>query len=405
MHDSPTSIEQTPGIRSTALKFVVLIGIVSFFADMTYEGARSITGPYLAVLGASGTIVGIVAGFGELVGYGLRIVSGRMSDRTREYWGITLVGYAVQMSAVPLLALAGRWEIAAVLIIAERAGKAMRNPPRDVMLSHATQQMGRGWGFGLHEALDQFGAFVGPLVAAAVLASRDEYAPAFAVLLIPAVLTMILISSARVLYPRPEDLETSPPNLQTEDLAPTFRLYLLASILVAAGFADFSLIAYHFETSSVVAPVWIPIFYAGAMGISGAGSLLFGRLFDHVGIVVLIPLTIISAFFAPLVFWGGFVLALLGVLLWGLGMGVHESIMAAAVAEMVPSERRASAYGLFTAGYGLFWFLGSAVMGVLYDYWLLGLVLFSVIIELTAIPVFIGVRRRLNMAGAAINSN
>ncbi len=151
-------------IKSRALKFVVLIGVVSFFADFTYEGARSITGPYLAILGASATLVGFIAGFGELLGYGLRLVSGRLSERTGEFWPITLFGYVVQMSAVPLLALAPNWQIAGLLIMVERIGKAIRNPPRDVMLSHAAKQIGYGWGFGLHEALDQFGALFGPLV-------------------------------------------------------------------------------------------------------------------------------------------------------------------------------------------------------------------------------------------------
>ena len=150
--------------RNTALRFVLMIGAVSFFADFTYEGSRSITGPYLAVLGASATVVGCVAGMGELLGYGLRLVSGRLSERTGKFWPITLFGYTVQMLAVPLLAFAGSWQLAAVLIVLERIGKATRNPPRDVMLSHAAREMGYGWGFGVHEALDQSGALVGPLV-------------------------------------------------------------------------------------------------------------------------------------------------------------------------------------------------------------------------------------------------
>ena len=162
--------EKQDGIsKGTALKFVVLLGVVSLFADMTYEGARSITGPYLAILGASATAVGIVAGFGELIGYALRLVSGYISDRTGKYWTVTLFGYFINLLAVPLLALAGSWEVAAFLMITERMGKAIRNPSRDAMLSHATQSIGRGWGFGLHEAMDQIGAILGPLIVATVL--------------------------------------------------------------------------------------------------------------------------------------------------------------------------------------------------------------------------------------------
>ena len=144
--------------RTTAIRFVVLLGVVSLFADMTYEGARSVTGPFLAVLGASGTAVGLIAGLGELIGYSLRLASGYLADRTGRYWAITLVGYGLNLIAVPLLALAGRWEIAAALMICERVGKAIRTPARDAMLSHATHQVGHGWGFGLHEAMDQAGA-------------------------------------------------------------------------------------------------------------------------------------------------------------------------------------------------------------------------------------------------------
>jgi hypothetical protein len=198
-------VVSVPGsARRAALKFVVLIGVVSFFADFTYEGARSVTGPFMAVLGASGTIVGIVAGLGELLGYGLRLVSGRLSERTQEFWPITLFGYLIQMAAVPLLAFAGSWQVAALLVIVERIGKAIRNPPRDVMLSHAAKEMGYGWGFGVHEALDQFGALFGPLVVAVVLAQRGDYRTAFAVLVIPAVITFAMLIVARLQYPRPE---------------------------------------------------------------------------------------------------------------------------------------------------------------------------------------------------------
>lgn len=380
-------------LQRRALKFVLLIGVVSFFADFTYEGARSVTGPYLAILGASATLVGFIAGLGELLGYGLRLVSGRLSERTGEFWPITLLGYVVQMSAVPLLALAPNWQVAGLLIVVERIGKAIRNPPRDVMLSHAAKQMGYGWGFGLHEALDQFGALFGPLVVAAVLAGRGNYRTAFAVLIVPAIVTLILLVVARFLYPRPEDMEVSVPNIEAAGLPRIFWIYLAGAALVAAGFADFSLIAYHFQKTSVIPGTWVPVSYSVAMAVSGIGSLLFGRLFDRVGLWILVPLTVISAASAPLVFLGGFWLALVGSALWGLGMGVHESIIPAAVATMVPAQRRPSAYGIFTAAYGVFWFVGSVIIGKLYDVSISALIIFSVIAQLIAIPMFLRVRK------------
>ena len=399
---SKKEARQPSRMKAAALKFVLLIGVMSFFADFTYEGSRSIIGPYLAVLGASAAAVGIVAGFGELLGYGLRLVSGRLSDQTGKYWLITIVGYVVQMSSVPLLALAGNWRFAALLIILERVGKAMRNPPRDVMLSHAAKEMGYGWAFGVHEALDQSGALFGPLVVAAVLALRREYRIALAVLLIPALVTLSILIVARLTYPRPQELDATPPDVKASGLPRVFWVYLVGAVLVAAGFADFPLIAYHFAQASTVSSTLIPVFYAVAMGMGGIGSLIFGRLFDRVGIAVLVPLTLLSALFAPLVFLGGFWAALVGVALWGLGMGVHESIIPAAVALMVPVQRRASAYGLFTAGYGVFWFLGSAALGILYGVSLPALIAFSLVAELAAIPLFFVVRRQFRPGTADV---
>ncbi|HUK48381.1 MAG TPA: MFS transporter [Terriglobales bacterium] len=380
-------------MKNRALKFVLLIGVVSFFADFVYEGARSVNGPYLAVLGASATLVGIIAGLGELLGYGLRLVSGPLSERTREFWPITIFGYIVQMAAVPLLAWAPNWEVAGLLIVLERVGKAIRNPPRDVMLSHASKQIGLGFGFGLHEAMDQAGALVGPLIIALILARHGSYRNAFAVLLIPAILTLAFLVVARILYPTPEDLEVKLTHVERKGLPRVFWIYLSGAALVAAGFADFSLIAFHFQKASVVPSLWIPIFYSIAMATSGLGSLLFGKLFDRSGIWILIPLTLIAAASAPLVFLGHFWMALVGVAFWGLGMGVHESIIPAAVATMVPPERRPSAYGIFTGGYGVFWFIGSVIIGRLYDVSITWLLAFSVGAQLIAIPIFFAVRR------------
>jgi len=380
--------------KATALKFVILLGVVSLFADMTYEGARSITGPYLALLGASGMVVGVVAGFGELIGYALRLVSGYISDRTGKYWTVTIFGYFVNLLAVPLLALAGRWEIAALLMIAERMGKAIRNPSRDAMLSYATQSIGRGWGFGLHEAMDQIGAILGPLIVAGVLYFNGGYRISFAILIIPALFALAVLLVARALYPRPRDLEVASLELKTGGFSRTFWLYFAAVSLVAAGYVDFPLISFHFEKLSVVPKVWIPVFYAVAMGVDALSALFFGRLFDRMGLSILIVVSLLSSLFAPLVFLGGFNLALTGMALWGVGMGAQESIMRAAVADMVPMNKRSTAYGIFNAGFGLFWFLGSAFMGVLYDVSLSSLIIFSVVMQLASIPFFIFIRRR-----------
>ncbi|MFB3779549.1 MAG: MFS transporter [Bryobacteraceae bacterium] len=381
--------------KRKALKFVILLGAVSLLADTTYEGARSITGPFLLTQGATGTAVGFVAGFGELVGYGLRLVSGVVSDRTRRYWGVTLAGYCVNLLAVPLLALAGRWETAAALMIGERVGKALRTPARDAMLSHATSELGRGWGFGLHEAMDQAGAVAGPLIVAAVLHARGGFRTAFAALLVPALLALAVLVAARLLYPRPQDLELRPPSLEAAGFPKAFWLYLGAVALVAAGYVDFPLIAYHFQKSSVASPAWIPVLYAIAMGTDAVSALVCGRMFDRLGLRTLALVSLLSAAFAPLAFLGGFPAACAGMALWGVGMGAQESVMRAAVAGMVSHDRRGTAYGIFNAGYGLAWFLGSALMGVLYDVSLPALIAFSLAAQICSAPLFLRVEREI----------
>jgi predicted MFS family arabinose efflux permease len=389
---------RTTGVGSairgrTALGFVVLLGVVSLFADATYEGARSITGPYLQVLGASATAVGIIAGFGELIGYSLRLASGYLADRTRSYWAITFVGYALNLLAVPLLALAGNWQLAALLIIAERTGKALRTPARDAMLASATTEMGRGWGFGLHEAMDQAGAVLGPLLVTGVVYWRGGYEPAFAVLLVPAILALATLTAASRIYPQPAIFEPITPELETKGFPRRFWLYLAGACLIALGFADFPLIAFRFEDEAVVSAHVIPVFYAVAMAADAAAALVVGRTFDRAGMVVLIVVAGLSAAFAPLVFLGGAGAALAGVIIWAIGIGTQESVLRAAVAPMVSAARRATAYGIFNAAFGVAWFAGSAAMGVIYDQSIGALVAFCIGMQLLSIPFFAAAAR------------
>jgi MFS family permease len=381
--------------KSAAWRFIILVGVVSLFSDMTYEGARSISGPFLGTLKASALVVGVVAGLGEFLGYALRLGSGYLADRLGRYWLITFAGYALNLLAIPLLALAGSWEIAAMLLVLERIGKAIRTPARDAMLSHATASVGRGWGFGFHEAMDQIGAVTGPLIVAAVLYYRGGYREGFAVLLLPAVLALVVITVAARLYPHPQHLEVSAPTLETTGFTRPYWLYVVAVGLLGAGYADFPLIAFHFGKTAVLPSDWIPLFYAVAMGVDAVAALVLGLLFDRLGMPVIVVTAALSALFAPLVFWGGFNFALLGMVLWGIGMGSLESIIKAALAEMVPRDRRATGFGLFNAGFGLFWFLGSALMGFLYDFSLGALVAFSVAAQLLAIPFFLAVSRQV----------
>ena len=379
--------------RDAAMKLVVLFGIVSLLSDMTYEGARSVTGPFLATLGASGTVVGLVAGLGEFIGYGLRLVTGYISDRTGQYWLITGLGYSFNLLAVPLLAYAGSWQLAAALMIMERTGKAIRKPARDTMLSYATSQVGHGWGFAVHEAMDQIGAVAGPLLMAFALSTRNSYRSAFQFLLIPALLTLGVLAVARVLYPKPRDLEVKTTVIESKGLSREFWVYILAVGMIAAGYADFPLIAFHLKQTAAIPDTWVPLLYAGAMGIDALAALFFGWLFDRIKIRSLMWAVAISAFFAPFAFSGSINLAIIGIALWGIGMGAQESILKAVIADMVMPERRGSAYGIFNAGYGLFWFAGSALMGILYDFSVPLLVGFSVAAQLVSVAALAAVSR------------
>src|SRR6266498_386430 len=372
----------------TATAFVVLLGCTSLFADMTYEAARSINGPYLNILGTSATTVGLVAGLGELLGYGLRIISGYFSDRTHKYWTITIIGYLLNLFAVPLLAFAGYWQLAIVLIILERVGKAIRTPARDAMLSYGAKEMGRGWGFGLHEALDSTGATIGPLLVSAVLFfKKDSYQTAYLFLVIPAAIAISILLFARSLYPHPEKLEIKTVEIETSGYSKYYWWYLLAAVFIAAGYADFSLIAYHFKKTDLMQDESIPLLYSIAMACEGIFALILGKLFDRLGIKTMIAATSVSLFFAPMVFRGGFGWALAGMIVWGIGMGAQESVLKASIADLIPAGKRATAFGLFNTAFGVFWFIGSALMGYLYDKSVNALIIFSIGTQLIAIIV------------------
>jgi len=374
-------------LRRNALRFVLIVGTANLFADLTYEGARSVNGQFLATLGASAAAVGVTAGFGELLGYGLRSIAGLIADRTGRYWLAAITGYGINMAAVPALALAGNWPLAAILIMTERTGRAIRKPAMAAMLSHAGQQMGRGWVFGLNEALDQAGATMGPLVMALVLFIRGGYRQGYALLVIPALITVGTILAARQFLPNPRDLEAGHP-LQGRGLSRRYWLYMVAAGCIGAGFADFALIGYHFEKTHIVSPTLIPIYYAAAMGVGAVGALILGRLFDINQRATVYGGVIVAALFAPLVFLGGSAMALLGMILWGIGMALTESVLLSLVAGVVEPAKRATAFGLFDTGFGVAWFVGSALMGVLYQTSIIGLVIFSVLIQLVALVFF-----------------
>ena len=370
-----------------AVRFVLILGIANGFADLTYEGARSVTGQFLGYLGASAAVIGFTAGLGELLGYSLRSLSGYLGDKTGRYWLVTIIGYSVNMLAVPALALAGNWPLAAGLVVAERTGRAIRKPSTDAMLSFAGHKLGRGWVFALNEAFDQAGATLGPLIISLVLFNHGSYRTGFALLLISALLTVAIVFAASNLFPNPRELEAGH-GLEAKGFSRSYWLYLVAGAFIAAGFADFSLIAYHFQKSGSVAGPVIPIYYAVAMASGGASALVIGKWFDRAGLPILIAVFFVSSFFAPLVFFGQSWVVLSGMILWGIGMGTQNSLLKSVIAPLLRRDIRATGFGLFDTGFGVAWFLGSWLMGILYEKSLLILVTFSVVLQLISLLVF-----------------
>lgn len=384
--------------KNLALEFILLFGLVSALGDIAYETGRGISGPYLAFLGASAATIGLVSGFGEFLGYALRLVSGYLASRTRAYWVATYIGYGLLLS-IPLLAFTKRWEIAVVLLILERIGKAIRSPAKDTMLSHASYQIGRGWGFAVHEALDQIGAVIGPLIFTVAFLKRDSFRDGFNVLWIPAILTMVALVVARLRVPAPEKLENTivsqyPQRMQGNSKLPrVFWIYALFTFLCVAGFANFQIISYHWVSRSVVTVEQISILYAVAMGVDALAALVVGKAYDKIGFKTLFIIPFVTLPLPFLAFSHQYILAIVSAVVWGLVMAVHETIMRASVADLVPMERRAFAYGIFNTIYGTAWFVSGAALGLLYDFSGILLIIYVVVIEIAALLVFPFIRK------------
>ena len=395
---------------SQAMVFLILFGIVSLFSDMTHEGASSIRGAYLALLGASAGAIGFISGLGELIGYSMRYLFGRITDRTRSYWPMVILGYVLDIIAVPALALVGEhgWIAACLLLVVQRMGKAIKKPAKDTIMSFAASQEGAGRSFGLQELLDQIGAFLGPVLLWLVMLGRTDASPirtyslCFAVLAIPGGITLLLLLYTRSRFPNPEQFEPEPKEYIPFRMKKSFILYIAGISLFAFGFIDYSLIAMHISRTAalsgavgLITEETLPLLYAEAMLIDAVSALFFGFLYDRIGVRPLIFSTLLSSGFAVFIFSMHSVPALLvGIALWGIGMGAQESILKAAVSSMVPKSSRATGYGIFECSFGFFWFLGSWLMGALYDFSIPAMVAVSVAAQLLSIPLYLASSRQ-----------
>jgi len=385
-------------LNRSATAFVIIMGIVSMFSDMTHEGARSIYGVYLNSLGASAAVIGFVSGLGQLFSYALRLFTGKLADKYKKYWIFTVTGYIINMLAVPALALAGEngWIFACSLIVAERMGKAIRQPAKNALVSFAAAQVGAGKSFALQEALDQIGAFLGPVILFATLYLQKvsgaplDYRLCFKILAVPAFITLICVAAAAHIFPSPENFEKKVSPVRVNNLKRIFYIYLAASACIAFGFIDFPLITMHFSKIHLCAAETLPLLYAGAMLTDAISALAFGYMFDSVGAKVIIY-PVLAAAFSPLLLFAGKSIgaAWVGVALWGIGMGAQESVLKSAVASVIPKNLRSTAFGTYGAVFGIMMFAGNWLAGILYDRSLFLMITLSAVSQAAAVPLLI----------------
>lgn len=379
-------------IKKQAFLFLLLLGVISLLSDFTHEGARSIYGPYLGLIGVSAFMVSFASGLGEFIGQSLRIITGIIADKTKKYWLMMILGYAINLLVIPLLMFvdANLWQIAIILILLERVGKGIRAPAKSALTSFTTPHLGVGKAFAIQEAMDQFGAFLGPVFVYLVLSLNkgselDGYQLAFGLLGIFAIMTLVVLFVAKSKYPNPDQFEKSSgtSNIKQNKL---FLIYMFAIVMIAFGFIDFPLLAFHISATTTIDITFIPLLYAMAMGLDAIAALIFGHLYDKKGINSLLIAVFVLAFMAPVFFLlTGFYGIFIGVALWGIAMGAQESILKAVISQIVPKERRATAYGVFYTVFGTSWFLGSIILGLLYERNILSLVVFSSSMEIIAI--------------------
>ncbi len=396
--------------KKKAFQLLVIFGVISLLGDIVYEGARSVNGPYLKTLAANAAMVGLITGLGEFFGYALRLLSGYYSDKTKAHWFFTFAGYGLIIS-VPLLSLTGVWQIAAVLMVTERIGKALRAPSKDAIMSSAAKQVGTGFGFGLHEAMDQIGALAGPAIFAIYFAvtgaaekTAADYQNAYSLFWIPFIIMMACLIYAFTRVPDPSGLEEKKAN-EPDKLTKLFWTYTIFAFVTAAGFISFAIMGYHFKAQNILSDFMIPVYYGIAMAVDGVAALAIGISYDKFkeksgkyggGLLTLIIMPLLSILIPFFAFTKNAWLALLSAVLWGVVMGAHETIMRSAIADITPVKKRGTGYGIFSFTYGLAMLLGGWLAGVLYEVSITTLCFTFAGIQVIALIIFAMLKTEIN---------
>ncbi|MFC0529702.1 MFS transporter [Phytohabitans kaempferiae] len=403
-------MRDTPGSspRSVAFRFVLLMGVVDLFGDTAYSGGASMNGLFLASIGAGAAVVSIVGGLSEFLNYVTRGLSGYFADRTGRRWPLVFVGYGLNLLAVPALALAGHWQVAAGLILVQGIGRGVRKPLVQAMLSYTTSRYGKGRVYGVNTALDHTGRALGPLVVTGVLLLTGVFKTAYALLGISVVLALMTLTLARMRFPEPASFAQRETALadpgqrrqpaDAERFSRSYWMYLVAGACFAAGLMNFELISFHLSRNGAASDR-VPLFLALAAGVGALASLGLGKVYDRVGLPVVLAAVVATATFSPFVFLLPVHLALVGMALWGVGQATQDSLLTALVAGVLPRGRRDLAFGLYYAGYGVGWLVGAVAAGLLYEQSRGALVAFAAGAQLASLPIFLAARRRQMSAG------
>ncbi|MEF3254837.1 MAG: MFS transporter [Deferribacterales bacterium] len=398
--------------KKKAYQLIILLGFVSLFGDIIYEGARGVSGQYLQVLGVNATRVGLIVGVGEFAGYLFRLISGYFADKTKSYWFFTILGYLLLLS-IPLISLTDSWQIVAILTIVERVGKGIRTPARDTIVSHASKQIGSGLTFGISEFIDQIGSIIGPLIFTYVLYNItsnnliSSYQKGFSITLLPYLILLIILLITYKEFKNSEELENRLSLQPRKDKLPSiFHIYTIFTFITTSGFISFSIIGFHLKKYNIISDHYIPLLYALAVGaIDAITGLTIGKYYDilnkkstnrlsGINLLLIIPIsTIITSLF---VFNFNIYIILIGIIFFGITLGLQEVILKAIVSDIIHIDKRSTAYGILNISTGTACFFGATLSGYLYDISITFLIVFLIITQLVSILFFIVMRQKLN---------
>jgi MFS family permease len=385
--------------KPTGLRNVLALGLVSFFTDFSTEMVLGILPLFIVNnLGASRAILGAIEGSAELVSYAFRMISGSLSDKVGKRKIFVLAGYGVSTACRPFFALSNGWVDAFVVRTTDRIGKGLRTAPRDALIADSVSESISGKAFGIHRTIDQMGAILGPITAFALLQIMDIRG-IFLVSLIPgaiAVLILILFVKEIAIKQVRSKTATIFSNIGTimSNNKP-FTLLLIISGIFSLGAFNFSFVLLKASDLGIDNDV-IPIIYAVINISHTAVGIPSGILADKIGkekvLIIGYAVFVISAILMVGLSENSHYAYLLAAI-FGLYIGISETVQRAVVPRYVSSELRGTAFGVYNLVLGTSFFVSNVIFGFLWDnYNLNTAVVYSIVLTsaaITGMSVFI----------------